>query len=200
MKTAIKKAIHYLSCLLVLPLVVVFWLVAKSGHRDTMFSGMSQLLSLIPGKSGSYLRKAFYQFAMSHCHDDGFIGFGAIFSQADTEIHQGVYIGPQCNIGKCCIGRDCLFGSGVHVLSGKGQHRFDDLSTPVRDQGGTFEKIAIGEDTWVGNGAIIMANVGKHCVVAAGAVVTVDVADYAIVAGNPAKVVRSRSSSNGEVV
>jgi len=130
---------------------------------------------------------------MSYCSADAVVSFLTLFSQHDTEISTGVYIGPQCNIGKCKIGQDTLLGSGVHIMSGKGQHNFDDLSKPIKHQGGSFEKITIGQDSWVGNGALIMANIGKHCVVAAGAVVINDVADYSIVAGNPAKVIKKLS-------
>jgi acetyltransferase-like isoleucine patch superfamily enzyme len=54
----------------------------------------------------------------------------------------------------------------------------------------------IGNDVWVGYGAMILggANVGDGAVIAAGSVVFTDVPPYAIVAGNPAKVVRSRFS------
>jgi acetyltransferase-like isoleucine patch superfamily enzyme len=85
-----------------------------------------------------------------------------------------------------------LLGSGVHILSGKQQHNFSDLQTPIRDQGGTFTPITIGEDTWIGNGAIVMANVGKKCVIAAGAVVTKDIPDFSIVGGNPATIIKMR--------
>ena len=127
---------------------------------------------------------------MTYCSADTVVSFLTLFSQRDTEISTGVYIGPQCNIGKCKIGRDTLLGSGVHIMSGKGQHNFDDLSKPIKEQGGIFEKVSIGQDSWIGNGALIMANIGKHCVVAAGAVVINDVDDYSIVAGNPAKVIK----------
>ncbi len=78
-------------------------------------------------------------------------------------------------------------------MSGKTQHYFDDIETPIKDQGGEFEKITIGEDCWIGNGALIMANIGKKCVIGAGSVVTHDVPDYSIVAGNPAKVIKKRT-------
>ena len=53
--------------------------------------------------------------------------------------------------------------------------------------------MVIGQDTWVGNGAIIMASVGRKCVVGAGSVVTHDVEDLSVVAGNPARLIRKRS-------
>lgn len=179
------------------PLLLIYIIFKSLGERDGLFTAMAQLLSLIPGKTGSYLRIAFFRHSMTRCDSDCFIGFAVLFSQSDTDIHSGSYIGPQCNIGRCSIGKDCLLGSGVHILSGKNQHHFEDLSIPIRDQGGRYEKISIGENSWLGNGAIVMANVGTHCIVAAGSVVVDDVEDYAIVGGNPAKVIKSRFPEKG---
>jgi acetyltransferase-like isoleucine patch superfamily enzyme len=170
----------------------MYFLLVQFANKDDIFSSFSEFLSLLPGQLGNYIRAAFFRFTMTHCDLDTVIGFGTLFSQQDTELMSGCYIGPQCNIGTCLIEVNCLLGSGVHIMSGKGQHNFDDLNTPLRQQGGVFTKVSIGEDTWIGNGALIMANVGKKCVVAAGAVVVTDVPDYAIVAGNPAKVIKMR--------
>jgi len=189
-KSIIKQAIFFLAAIFISPITITYLLLSKVLKSDSLFSTFSQLLCLIPGKFGSYLRAGFYRFSMSYCSADAVVSFLTLFSQRDTEISTGVYIGPQCNIGKCKIGQDTLLGSGVHIMSGKGQHNFDDLSKPIKQQGGSFEKITIGQDSWIGNGALIMANIGKHCVVAAGTVVINDVADYSIVAGNPAKVIK----------
>jgi acetyltransferase-like isoleucine patch superfamily enzyme len=116
-------------------------------------------------------------------------------SQQDIEIDNGVYIGPQCNIGMCKIGQNTLLGSGVHIMSGKHQHSFSDMSKPIKDQGGKFTKVIIGENSWIGNGSMIMANVGNNCVVAAGSVVINDVEDFSIVAGNPAKVIKKLNAT-----
>jgi serine acetyltransferase len=189
-KNIIKKIIFLIAAVIIAPVTILYFLLNIVIKSDALFSSFSQLLSLIPGKLGSYLRAGFYRFAMQACSPDAVISFLTLFSQRDTEISVGVYIGPQCNIGKCKIGPDTLLGSGVHIMSGKGQHNFDDLTKPIKDQGGKFEKVTIGSGSWLGNGSLIMANVGDHCVVAAGAVVIDDVADYSIVAGNPAKVIK----------
>jgi len=187
-----KKTVRIGALIVASPLVVLYWLLVPVSREDGLFAAFSQTVSLFPGLLGSYLRIAFYRCAMSHCASDSYIGFGTLFSHRDTELHSGIYIGPQCNIGLSVIHRNCLLGSGVHLLSGKNQHRFDDPDTPIRLQGGEFTKISLGENTWVGNGAIIMANVGKDCIIGAGTVVTNDIPSGSIVAGNPGKVVRSR--------
>lgn len=193
-----KKTIRIGAVIAVSPLVVLYWLLRPVSREDSLFAGFSQTVSLFPGLLGSYLRIAFYRCAMSHCASDSYIGFGTLFSHRDTELHSGIYIGPQCNIGLSTIHRNCLLGSGVHLLSGKNQHRFDDPSIPIRLQGGEFNKISIGENSWVGNGAIIMANVGRDCIIGAGTVVTTDIPAGSIVAGNPGKVVRNRFAESAQ--
>ncbi len=192
MKSIIKKSFFALCALVMFPFTLMYLMLSIVVNKDSLLSSFSQLLSLIPGKLGCYLRSGFYRFVMTSCAPNVLIGFATLFSQQDTEIDEGVYIGPQCNIGKCAIGKNTLLGSGVHIMSGKGQHNFSDPDTPLREQGGTFTQVEIGEDSWLGNGALVMANVGKKCVVAAGSVVISDVPDYAIVGGNPAKVLGSR--------
>lgn len=193
MKKYIKNTVFILIAILVLPITISFHLFNLVLPNDSLFASYSQVLSLLPGKIGSFIRTGFYRFVMTDCHPNAVISFATLFSQKDTSIGKGVYIGPQCNIGKCDIGENTLLGSGVHILSGKVQHNIDDLSTPIKDQGGTFSKISIGQDCWFGNGAIVMANVGKHAVVAAGSVVINDVPAYAVVAGNPAKIIKMRN-------
>ena len=53
----------------------------------------------------------------------------------------------------------------------------------------------IGEGTWVGSAAVVMADVGRHCVIGAGAVVTRPLPDYSVAVGVPARVIRSRRRS-----
>ncbi|VAW85226.1 hypothetical protein MNBD_GAMMA16-2044 [hydrothermal vent metagenome] len=191
-KQAAKRTVRLVALIIMLPVYFIFSITSLVFSKDQTFSGFSQFLSLFPGITGSYLRVGFYQLAMQKCHRDIVIGFGTLFSQQQTELSEGIYIGPQCNIGKCHIEANCLLGSGVHVMSGKGQHNFGEIDTSIQEQGGTFQNVTIGEDSWVGNGALIMADIGKKCIVGAGSVVINDVPDYSIVAGNPAKIIKSR--------
>ena len=193
MKNYLKILIFSLSAILISPVTLLFLLLNKIHRSDSLFAGISQLLSLIPGKFGCYFRTGFYSFAVQTISQDAVISFLVLFSQQDTTIETGVYIGPQCNIGKCKISKNTLLGSGVHIMSGKQQHNFEDPKIPIKDQGGEFQSITIGEDCWIGNCSLIMANIGNKCIIGAGSVVINDIPDYSIVAGNPAKVIKTRS-------
>jgi virginiamycin A acetyltransferase len=192
MKNVIKQILFMVCALLMAPITLLYFVFSWMLKKDAVLTSHSQLLSLIPGKLGVYLRAGFYRFVFTHCSPDAVISFMVLFSQADTEIAEGVYLGAQCNIGRSSIGKNTLLGSGVHVMSGKGQHNFNDLEIPIKDQGGILEKITIGENCWIGNGSMIMANIGVGCIVGAGSVVIHDMPAHSIVAGNPAKVIKSR--------
>lgn len=192
MKPLIKKSIFTLFAILIGPITLLYFLMSWFSNKDELLASYSQFLALFPGKIGGFLRAGFYRFVLTQCHPNSRISYLVLFSQQDTELSEGIYIGPQSNIGRCSIGKDTLLGSGVHIMSGKKQHNFSDKTTPIRDQGGTFEKVSIGENCWLGNGALIMANVGNNSIVAAGAVVVEDVPDNVIVAGNPAKIIKQR--------
>lgn len=188
----LKILVDFFFLLFVLPLFVIYVSMTTICDKDSVFWSLSQFMSLFPGKIGNYIRKGFFRLTMTYCDKDCAILFGTIFSQVDTEIGKGVYIGPNCNIGKSKIEDHCTLGSNVHIMSGRKQHNFDDLDKTIQEQGGVFEKIVVGEDTWIGNGSLIMANIGKKCIIGAGSVVTHEVEDFSIVVGNPARVIRKR--------
>lgn len=192
-KAFIKKIAQGVALLLVSPFLMGYYLLRPVSRKDTLFAGFAQLLSLFPGGVGSYLRIAGLRFTMQHCAQDCYIGFGTLFSQQATEIKSGAYIGPQCNIGLSVIGENTLLGSGVHILSGKNQHRFTEPGVPYKEQGGTFEKVAIGANCWIGNGAIIMASIGDGTIVGAGSVVIYELPAGVIAAGNPARIISTVS-------
>jgi acetyltransferase-like isoleucine patch superfamily enzyme len=105
--------------------------------------------------------------------------------------------------GKLKIGNFCSFAAHTTILLG-GEHRIDLVTTfPIGVfLGGTardaHEKtkgdVVIGNDVWVGQEATILSGVtiGDGAVVGAKSLVTADVPPYAIVAGNPASLIRMR--------
>lgn len=116
----------------------------------------------------------------------------------------GITIGSDTSIGLAnvlwgqgglTIGRDCLFGP--HVVLVSEQHVFDDSSTPVRLQGHKRDSISIGDDVWLGAGVKVMpgVSIGQGAVVGANSVVTTSIPDHSVAVGIPAKVIRSRGES-----
>ena len=103
------------------------------------------------------------------------------------------------------IGKFCQIASGVQIITSSANHRYDGISTfpfAIFDEMGegrpsmptTFPDTIIGNDVWIGTGAMILpgARIGSGVIIGAGAVVRGTVPDYAIVSGNPASVVRLR--------
>jgi acetyltransferase-like isoleucine patch superfamily enzyme len=90
------------------------------------------------------------------------------------------------------IGNNVLIAHGVSIVSE--DHGIEDVDTPIRDQRKIAAPIRICDDVWLGMGCRILkgVTVGKGAVVAAGSVVTKDVPEFSVVAGVPAKVIRSR--------
>lgn len=192
MTILLKNLVKVIALLLVLPLYALLLFGELFVKSDQTFQGCSQLLSLFPGVPGNYLRQQFYRLTLAECYDDCCIEFGTRLNQRGIELGHRVYIGTNCCIGLCRIEDDVMLGSNVDVISGKKQHNIDRLDIPMREQGGELEKIVIGEDSWLGNSSVVMANVGRKSIVAAGSVVVKDVPPYSIVGGNPAKVLKSR--------
>ena len=192
MKNLLKNCAYIFSIVVVMPVVIIYKLLMALKRSEKTFQGFSQLLSLIPGIIGEYLRKAFYRFALNKCPQDCCISFGTIFSHSTAEIGKGVYIGPNCSLGDVILGDDILLGSGVDIMNGSEQHGFDRLDIPIREQGGKFPKVYIGEDTWIGNGAAITANVGKKCIIGTRSVVIKEIEDYSIAVGQPARIIKKR--------
>src|SRR3712207_9214092 len=67
------------------------------------------------------------------------------------------------------------------------------LFRSIGKQLGTHQPVRVGRGSWLGHGAVILpgATIGRQCVVAAGSVVRGDVPDHSVVAGVPAKVIRT---------
>ena len=117
-----------------------------------------------------------------------------------TTINNGVgdiYIGDRTRIGLGCtligpvkIGNDIRLAQNI-VMSGL-NHNYEDVTIPTSDQGVTTAPIVIEDETWLGANCVVLPGVtiGKHCVIAAGSIVTKDISPFSVAAGNPARVMK----------
>jgi acetyltransferase-like isoleucine patch superfamily enzyme len=182
----------YVGVLVLTPLWLPAWLERRWRLGEEWFTFAAQLLSLVPGKPGIFTRRSFYLMTIDRCATDCHIGFGTTLSHPQVTIGPGVMIGHRCTVGSAAIGRDATIGSNVDILSGRRQHAFDRTDRPVQDQGGEFTQVRIGSNCWIGNSAVVMADVGEQCVIGAGAVVVKSIPANAVAVGNPAVVKHTR--------
>ena len=120
--------------------------------------------------------------------------------QKNTRFSHTCHIGNNSGIGensvlygKVCIGDNVMMGTECLIYTQN--HAFEDLTIPMNKQG--FQPSAtviIGDNVWIGGRVTILpgVHIGDGVVIGAGAVVTKDIENNAIVGGNPAKVIRIR--------
>lgn len=194
MRDLLKATAHGLAVIVVSPLLLYYWIARRCGGTRVLES-CSQALSLLPGLPGQYLRRAFFMNTLASCGRTTVISFGAVLSAPRTRLGEGAYIGPFCTIGLADIGADVLIAAGAQVPSGPKTHGTD-LAASIREQQGEPRLVTIGKGAWIGNNAVVMADVGAESIVGAGAVVTRPVPARVVVAGVPARVIKSRDSGS----
>lgn len=192
MRNAIKALAHALATVLVVPALVSFSIRRLAMGSDRALEGSTEALALLPGVVGEYLRRAFLAQTLAGCDITATIRFGTVFSRTAARLEANVYVGPGCHLGWVHLERDVLLGAGVHVPSGPALHGTADPDRPIREQPGSPTVVRIGQGTWVGSAAVVLADVGRHSVIGAGAVVTRPLDDYVVAAGVPARVIRHR--------
>ena len=118
------------------------------------------------------------------------------------EIGEGLKIGNNSNIGPYCyigcsgyieIGNNVMISPRVSIYAEN--HVFESTDIPIKVQGVSKQFVKIENDCWIAANSIILAGVtiGRGSVVAAGSVVTTDVPPFSIVAGVPAKIIKTRN-------
>ena len=116
---------------------------------------------------------------------------------SDLRIGNNSGVGINCVTVAMTIGDNVMMGPECIFLPHN--HRFDRTDIPMIQQGFTEDKpIHIGSDVWIGTRVIVMPGVriGDHSVIGAGAVVTKDVPDWAVVGGCPARVLKMRQQES----
>lgn len=101
-------------------------------------------------------------------------------------------------IGPLRIGNDVIIAQNV-VFSGL-NHGYEDVTQAIRYQKCTAAEIVVEDEAWIGANAVITAGVriGRHAVVAGGSVVTKDVPPYAVVGGNPARILKQYNAASSK--
>lgn len=122
------------------------------------------------------------------------VGRGVHVRANSLTVGDYVFIGSHGHLAcKAELGNFVMLASYVSIVGG--DHRIDVPGVPMIFAGRAENRpVRVGDDVWIGHGAIVMhgVSIGEGAIVAAGAVVTKDVPSYTIVAGTPARVVRPR--------
>ena len=181
-----------LSEFIALPLIII----AKGGmlflKSERLFLSAGQFVSLLPGKVGIYIRSAFYKHTLSGFDLTTYVNFGTLISKSKTRIGKGCGIGAYSIIGYASIGDQTFIGSKVSIPSGRYQHNFTDATKGIKEQDGEDRCINIGNNVFIGEKALILADVGDDTIIGAGSVVVKDVPSQSVAVGNPARVVKRR--------
>ena len=108
-------------------------------------------------------------------------------------IGSGSGLGVNCSVhGPLRIGDNVMMGPEVTILTHT--HNIERTDIPMGQQGMRVAEVVVGNDVWIGMRVVIMpgVKVGNGAVIGAGAVVTKDVPDFAVVGGVPAKIIKYR--------
>ncbi len=192
-KSLAKKVIAGFAMIVVSPLIVVARIGSACGS-DSAFVALGCLVSLVPGRTGSYLRVGYYMGTLRRMSPEAQIGFGSFFSKRTAEVGRLVRMGAYCIIGSVRIEDEVTIASRVTMTSGRHQH--GRASSGVDHGQPVFNNISVGARSWIGEGSIIMAAVGESCIVGAGSVVVKPVLSQTAVAGNPATVLRKATATS----
>ena len=176
---------------------------------------MDLVNNIVPGRSkfvtairriANYLRSIWMlkvRYPWVKCHGFSRIpGSTVIWSpHKDVTIGDRVQFGPNCKI-QCDIefGNSILMASNVAFV-GKDDHITNIPGKTIWNSGrGDSRKTVVGNDVWIGHGAVIVAGVhiGDGAIVAAGSVVVKDVEPCTIVGGNPARFIKNRFATEEE--
>lgn len=172
-----------------------FWLVLFYGFANKLPDSYTRILGGVSNRFRIWICRHIFKECGKHVSN---INRNIYFGNG-----RGVCIGDYSSIGANCyltndiqIGKYVMMGPELYCIGHS--HKTDDPDTPMCFQGRVKKplnsNIVIGDDIWIGAKVIITKSrhIGNHSILGAGAVVTKDVPDYAVVGGNPAKIIKMR--------
>jgi acetyltransferase-like isoleucine patch superfamily enzyme len=132
-------------------------------------------------------------------------GEDVVFEPLSSRLHyehirvgSRVYIGPGATIGRADIGDDVMMGPNVSIRDG--YHRYSEVGKTIReaDETGTAGRVIVGDDVWIGEGAVLLrdARIPEGVVIGTKAMVHGPVPPYTVVVGAPARPVKKRFSDD----
>jgi maltose O-acetyltransferase len=150
---------------------------------------------------GQAMRRSVVRQIFASCGRHIRINYGASFGTGlNVHLGENSSIAANAWIGNDTrIGNDVMMAPDVIILSNS--HNFARTDISMREQGAPPPRpVTIGNDVWIGTRVIILpgVTVGDHAILGAGAVVTKDVPEWAIVGGNPARVIRYRNDTSDD--
>lgn len=107
--------------------------------------------------------------------------------------HSGIGMGARL-YGPITIGDDVMMGPECWIYTQN--HATADITVPMREQGPQPERpVVIGNDVWIGGRVTILpgVHIGNGVIIGAGTVITKDIPDFAVVGGNPARILKMRT-------
>src|SRR5262245_45578992 len=130
-RATLKRLAFGLALIAVLPAWLSFQIRRILLGGDRALHGSSQMLSLVPGVTGQYLRRAFFWLVLDECSPSVTVEFGTVLSRVHARMEANVYVGPHCHLGNVHLERDVLLAAGVHVPSGPNTHGIADRTRPI---------------------------------------------------------------------
>ena len=193
MKKVIKNILNMFCIVLVFPCTLTVWIENFFQSKEIVFAFWAHFFAIAPGLPGVFLRRAFYRLVLDKCSLNCYIGFGSVFTHRQAIVEDNVSIGLYAVIGSASIGKNCQIASRVSITSGKYQHTKDNNGNWTACDRSKMRQTCIAPNVWIGEGAVVMADIGEGSLIGAGAVVTKDIPSNVVAAGNPAKVLKALS-------